>query len=131
MILDTNYLIDLFSGVPAAHDKAGELQERQVVQRIPAPVLAELEYGAEWQLDEDERRKVRNLSRMYSVTELDEPLARRAGRLLARAEKATDGGTGADMIDATVAAVGQVVDEPVVTADLSDFEDFDVAIESF
>jgi len=81
IILDTNYLIDLFSGVPAAHAKAEELQERQTVQRIPIPVIAELEDGAEWALDEAERRKIRNLSRMYAVTELDESLARRAGEL--------------------------------------------------
>lgn len=131
MILDTNYLIDLFSGVPEAHGKAEELQERQVVQRIPATVLAELEYGAEWQLDEGEQRKIRNLSRMYSITELDESLARRAGRLFAQAEKETNGTTGADMIDATVAAVGQIVDEPVLTADADDFEDLGVSVESF
>jgi len=131
MIRDTNYLIDLFSGVPAAHAKAEDLQDRQVVQRVPSPVIAELEYGAEWELDEAERRRVRNLSRMYSVTDLDEPLARRAGRLYARAERTTSGGTGADMVDATVAAVSEVVDEPVVTADVDDFEDLGVAVEAF
>jgi predicted nucleic acid-binding protein len=131
MILDTNYLIDLFSGVPAAHAKAKELQERQAVQRVPTPVIAELEYGAEWELDEGERRKVRNLSRMYAVTELDESLARKAGTLYARAERDTGGSTGADMVDATVAAVGEVVDEPVVTADVEDFGDLGVAVEPF
>jgi|GEM_PF-3010400 len=35
------------------------------------------------------------------------------------------------MVDATVAAVSEVVDEPVVTADVSDFEDLGVAIEEF
>lgn len=131
MILDTNYLIDLFSGAQDAHSKARDLQERQAIQRIPTPVLAELEYGAEWELDEAERRKVRNLSRMYAVTDLDESLARRAGRLYARAERNSGGSTGADMVDATVAAVAEVVGEPVVTADVEDFEDLDVAVETF
>jgi predicted nucleic acid-binding protein len=131
MILDTNYLIDLFSGIPAAHAKAEDLQERQTVQRVPSPVIAELEYGAEWELDEDERRRVRNLSRLYLVTDLDEPLARRAGRLYSRAERTTGGGTGADMVDATVAAVSEVVDEPVVTADVADFEDLGVVVEEY
>lgn len=130
MILDTSYLIDLFSGVPEAHEVAEELQQRQTVQRVPSPVLAELEYGAEWELDEDERRKVRNLSRMYAVTDLDESLARRAGRLLARAHRRTDGSTGADMVDATVASTSDIVDEPVVTADVRDFDDLGVDVHS-
>jgi len=131
MILDTNYLIDLFSGVPAARTKAEELRERQVVQRVPSTVVAELEYGAEWELDDEERRKVRNLSRMYSIADLDEALARRAGRLYARAERDTGGATGADMVDATVTSLSEVVDEPVVTADADDFEDLGVAVEGF
>lgn len=131
MILDTNYLIDLFSGVERAHETARDLDDRDVVQRVPATVLAELEYGAEWELDDDERRKVRNLSRMYTVTRLDGSLARRAGRLYARAEKANGGTTGADMIDATVAAVSEVTDEPVVTADVGDFEDLGVDVEQY
>lgn len=94
-------------------------------------MLAELEYCAEWQLGEEERRKIRTLSRTYAISELDESLARRAGRLYARAEKETDGATGADMIDATVAAVSQIVDEPVVTADVRDYEDIGVVTEPY
>jgi len=131
VILDTNFLIDLFDGDEAAHAKARDLHERQTIQRIPAPVLAELEYGAEYELDDDERRRVRNVSRMYSVTRLDENLALRAGQLMATADRETGGATGADLVDAMVAAVGEVSDEAVLTDDEADFEDLGASTESF
>jgi predicted nucleic acid-binding protein len=131
VILDTNFLIDLFDGDAAAHAKAQELHDRQVIQRIPAPVLAELEYGAAYELNEQERRRIRNVSRMYSVTRLDQTLAMRAGQLMARADRDADGATGADLVDAMVAAVAEVSDEPVLTDDRRDFEDLGVRTESF
>jgi predicted nucleic acid-binding protein len=131
VILDTNFLIDLFDGAEPAHAKAKELHDRQAIQRIPAPVLAELEYGAEFELAEEERRHVRNVSRMYSITRLDETLAMRAGQLLARANRETNGSTGADLVDAMVAAVGDVTDEPVLTDDEEDFADLGAETESF
>jgi predicted nucleic acid-binding protein len=131
MILDTNFLIDLFDGDEDAHAKAEELHERQAMQRIPAPVLAELEYGAEHELDDEERRRIRNVSRMYSVTRLDRNLALRAGQLMAKADRETDGSTGADLVDAMVAAVGDVSDEPVLTDEERDFDDLGVQTECF
>jgi predicted nucleic acid-binding protein len=131
VILDTNFLIDLFEGDESAHAKAQELHDRQAIQRIPAPVLAELEYGAEHELDDAERRRIRNVSRLYSVTTLDQNLALRAGQLMAKADRETDGATGADLVDAMVAAVGEVSDEPVLTDDERDFDDLGVRTESF
>ncbi|QSG09270.1 PIN domain-containing protein [Halapricum desulfuricans] len=131
MILDTNYLIDLFSGKSRAHEKAEDLQRNQEIQRVPVPVLSELEYGAEWVLDEHERRRIRNLSRMYSITRLDEEMAIRAGQLLARADGSAGSETGPDMIDALVASVAETVDERVVTDNVTDFERLGVSVESF
>jgi predicted nucleic acid-binding protein len=131
VILDTNFLIDLFDGDESARAKAQELHHRQAIQRIPAPVLAELEYGAEHELDDAERRRIRNVSSLYSVTRLDQNLALRAGQLVAKADRQTDGATGADLVDAMVAAVGEVSDEPVLTDDERDFDDLGVRTESF
>ena len=131
MILDTDFLVQLLGGKENAHAKARELHENHEIQRVPVAVLSELEYGAEYALNEDERRRVRNLSRMYSVTRLDEGTARTAGRLFARADKAAGGESGADMVDAMVAALAEVTGEKVVTNDVSDFEALGVQVESF
>jgi predicted nucleic acid-binding protein len=131
MILDTNYLIHLFKGEQRAHEKARELNANREIQRVPAPVLTEIEYGAEYELDADERRQIRNVCRMYSITQLNEGIARRAGQLHAQADKAAGGNSGADAVDAMVAAVADVADEPVVTNDVTDFHQLGVDVESF
>jgi predicted nucleic acid-binding protein len=131
MILDTNYLIQLFTGQQGAHDKARELHANNEVQRVPAPVFTEIEYGAEFALDEDERRRIRNVSRMYSVTRLSEGIARRAGQLHAQADKAQNGNSGADAVDAMVAAVADTAGETVVTDNVRDFQQLGVEVESF
>ncbi|PSQ39444.1 nuclease [Halobacteriales archaeon QS_9_68_42] len=131
MILDTNYLIKLFDGHPGAHEKARELHDRREIQRIPAPVFAELEYGAEYELEEDERRRIRNVSRMYSVTRLDEETVRQAGRLHAQADKEQGGNSGADAVDAMVAAVAETAGEKVITENVMNFRQLGVGVESF
>lgn len=131
MILDTNYLIDLFSGDENAHRRARELKAEHEIQRIPTPVLAELEYGAEFALDDEEQRRIENLSRMYSVTELNAEMAKRAGRLFAQADRAAGGDSGADMVDAMVAALADITGEAVVTDNATDFEQLDVPVETF
>jgi len=131
MILDTNYLIKLFKGHPGAHEKARELHAQNEIQRVPAPVFTEIEYGAEYELDEDERRRIQNVSRMYSVTRLNEEMARRAGQLHAQADKAEGGSSGADAVDAMVAAVANIAGEKVVTDNITDFQQLGVGVESF
>lgn len=131
MILDTNYLIKLFKGHPGAHEKARELHAQNEIQRVPAPVFTEIEYGAEYELDEDERRRIQNVSRMYSVTRLNEEMARRAGQLHAQADKAEGGSSGADAVDAMVAAVANIAGEKVLTDNITDFQQLGVGVESF
>jgi predicted nucleic acid-binding protein len=131
MILHTSYLINLFCGHPGAHEKARELHDGRVIQRVPAPVFTELEFGAEYELDEEERRRIRNVSRMYSVTRLNEEMARRAGQLHARADKEQGGNSGADAIDAMVAAVAETAGEKVITENIKDFQQLGVGVESF
>ena len=131
MILDTSYLIKLFDGHPGAHEKARELHDERELQRVPAPVFTEIKYGAEYELEEDERRRIRNVSRMYSVTRLDEEMARRAGQLYARADEEQSGDSGADAIDAMVAAVAETAGETVITENVTDFRQLGVGVESF
>ena len=130
MILDTSFLIDLFDGREGAFEKGIELSETKTVQRVPSPVVMELSYGAEFG-DEDERRNVRNALRMYPVVEQNAAMARRAGQLLARADRQAGGESGVDSIDPMVAAAADVFDEPVLTANRVHFELLGVEVESY
>ncbi|OLZ41215.1 nuclease [Natrinema saccharevitans] len=130
MILDTSFLIDLFDGQRHAFEKGQQLSDEGAVQRVPSPVVTELSYGAAFG-DEDERRAVRNALRMYPVVEQTDRIAQRAGRLLARADMDADGRSGIDKVDPMVAAVADRYDEPVLTANVADFEALGVAVETY
>ena len=130
MILDTSYLIDLFGGRQNAFDKGLELTEKRTVQRVPTPVIMELAYGAAYG-DVEERRNVQNALRLYPVVHQDEAIAHRAGQLLAQADRAAGGESGIDMIDPMIAAVADLVDEPVLTANTNHFEALGVEVESY
>lgn len=130
MILDTSFLIDLFEGKQNAFEKGVELSDGQTVQRIPSPVVMELTYGSEFG-EESERRKVRNALGMYPVVEQNERIARRAGQLLAGADKRAGSDSGIDKVDPMVAAVSDIYDEPVLTANVRDFDALGVAVETY
>jgi len=130
VILDTSFLIDLFAGRESAFEKGSELDDSRVVQRVPSPVVAELSYGVAFG-DGDERRQVHNALRMYPVVRQDEAIARRAGQLLAEADRAADGDSGIDKVDPMVAAVADRHDEPVLTDNVDDFEALGVAVETY
>ncbi|QSG02963.1 PIN domain-containing protein [Natranaeroarchaeum sulfidigenes] len=130
MILDTSFLIDLFEGKQNAFEKGVELSDGQTVQRIPSPVVMELTYGSEFG-EESERRKVRNALGMYPVVEQNERIARRAGQLLAGADKRAASDSGIDKVDPMVAAVSDIYDEPVLTANVRDFDALGVAVETY
>ena len=130
MILDTSFLIDLFDGRRDAFEKGLELSESTTVQRVPSPVVMELAYGAAFG-EEDERRSVQNALRMYPVVEQDETIAHRAGQLLARADQEADGESGIDKVDPVVAAISDIYDEAVLTANVEDFDALGVAVETY
>jgi predicted nucleic acid-binding protein len=130
MILDTSFLIDLFDGQRDAFEKGKQLSEEGTVQRVPAPVVMELSYGAAFG-DEDERRAVRNALRMFPIIEQTDQIAQRAGRLLARADIEAGGQSGIDKVDPMVAAVADRHDEPVLTANVDDFQALGVAVETY
>jgi predicted nucleic acid-binding protein len=130
VILDTSFLIDLFDGRADAFEKGTDLSETRTIQRVPSPVVMELSYGAEFGGDE-ERRNVQNALRMYPVVEQDDTIAHRAGQLLARADKQADGESGIDKVDPMVAAVSDVYDEPVLTANVEHFDRLGAVVESY
>ena len=130
MILDTSFLIDLFDGQQDAFEKGLELSRARTVQRVPAPVVMELSYGAEFGGDE-ERRNVKNALRMYPIVQQDETIAHRAGQLLARADQQAGGESGIDKVDPMVAAVSDIYDEPVLTANIEHFGRLGVQVESY
>lgn len=133
MILDSAFLIELLRENPAAFDKGVELAENGIPQRIPAPVLYELQYGVEMEGTADERRAVENLSRLYPVVSMTDTLSREAAKLVAATDSAAGGidQSGIDDIDPMVAAIADAVDEPVLTRNADDFERLGVAVESF
>lgn len=130
MILDTSFLIDLFDGQQRAFEKGNQLSDDGTVQRVPSPVVMELSYGAAFG-DEDERRAVQNAIRMYPIVEQTDRIAQRSGRLLARADIDSDGKSGIDKVDPMVAAVADRYDEPVLTANIDDFEALGVDVETY
>lgn len=131
MIIDTSYLIHLMRQRPDAFQKGVALAEEGIVQRVPAPVVAELSYGVEMKGTEAERRRFDNVIRMYPVVELDRELSQRAGELLARADNAANGESGIDKIDPLIAAVADRIDEPVLTANVEHFERLNVDVETY
>jgi predicted nucleic acid-binding protein len=130
VILDTSFLVDLFDGQQDAFEKGLELSEARTVQRVPTPVVMEVSYGAEFGGDE-ERRNVRNALRMYPVVEQDETIAHRAGQLLAQADQGANGESGIDKVDPMVAAVSDIYDEPILTANIEHFGTLGVEVEAY
>ena len=120
MILDTTFLVHLLRGRPDAFERGIELADEGVIQRVPAPVVAELSYGVERWGDADERREFENAMRMYPVVDLTRELAHRAGVLGSRADETAGGGSGIDKVDPMVAAVADYFEEPVLTEYVAD-----------
>ena len=131
MILDTSFLIDLKDGDSGAFATAVELFDGDVVQRVAIPSVMELYYGAHFTRSEEELRKVRNLLLMYPLVDIDENLSRRAGELLADADRRDGGDSGVDNEDAIIGAVAEQFGEPVLTDNVDHFEKLDIDVETY
>lgn len=130
MLLDTAFLIDLLNGDDGAVRKARELEKGLVQQRISSMTLFELYYGVGRSNQADaEREKIESVLASKPVHPADTAIMRKAGRLAG--ELASDGEP-VDDGDVIIGATAAVVDEPVLTRNVADFERLpDVAVETY
>ena len=131
MILDTSFLLDLKDGDPDAFAKATELFDEDIVQRVAIPSVMELHYGARYTSSKEELRKIRNILLMYPLVDVDERISRRAGELLADADRRAGGDSGVDNEDAVIGAVADQHDEAVLTHNVDDFEALGVDVATY
>jgi tRNA(fMet)-specific endonuclease VapC len=130
VLLDTSFLIDLMNGDPDAVERARELEADLVQQRLSAMTLFELYYGVGRVTDsETEREQIEQVLASKPVHSADTAVMRKAGRLAG--ELAADGDPVSDG-DVIIGAAALVVDEPVLTRNVTDFERLDgVEVETY
>jgi len=75
--------------------------------------------------------EVRNRLIGYPRIDVDEEVARTAGRLLAAADDAVGGSSGVGANDAYIGAMAEIMDDAVLTENVADFEALGVATESY
>lgn len=129
MLLDTTFLIDLMRGDEDAVEKARELEWDLVQQRLSSMTLFELYYGIERSNQPNaEREEVQAVLESKPVHDADGSVMRKAGRLAGGlANEGTPVGDG----DVIIAATADVVDEPVLTRNIDDFERLNVDVETY
>jgi hypothetical protein len=130
VLLDTSFLIDLMNGDDDAVEKARELERDLVQQRVAAMTLFELYYGvARAVQSEKERERIERILASKPVHPADVAVMRKAGRLAG--ELANEGNPVGDG-DVIIGATATIVDEPVLTRNVEDFDRFDdVEIETY
>ena len=129
MLLDTSFLIDLMNGDEGAVEKAKELERNLVQQRLSSMTLFELYYGvARSSQSEDEREKIENILASKPIYPADTAVMRKAGQL--SGELVSEGNAVGDG-DVIIGATADVVDEPVLTRNVDDFERLGVEIETY
>ena len=129
MLLDTSFLIDLMNGDEDAIEKARELENNLIQQRLSSMTLFELYYGvARSNQSEEEREKVENVLASKPIHPADTAVMRKAGRLAGELQNEGEPVGDGDVI---IAATAEVVDEAVLTRNVEDFERLDIEIESY
>jgi hypothetical protein len=131
MIIDSSYLFDLMAGDPDAFEKGMELVERGEMQWLPTPVIAETYYGVATARSDTTEQEVRNRLLGYPRIDVDEEIARTAGELLAAADDRVGANAGVGANDGYIAAMAEVLDDAVVTANVDDFEALGVDVETY
>lgn len=131
MILDSSYLFDLMAEDPDAFSKGEELVEEGEMQWLPTPVIAETYYGVATARSGTTEQAVRNRLLGYPRIDVDEEVARKAGELLAVADDRVGGEAGVGPNDAYIAAMAEVLDDVVLTANVDDFEALGVPVETY
>jgi predicted nucleic acid-binding protein len=129
VLLDTSFLIDLMDGDDGAVEKAHELETDLVQQRLSSMTLFELCYGVVRAIDsETEREKVEDVLASKPIHPADTAVMRKAGRL--SGELQNDGAPVGDG-DVIIGATADVVEEPVLTRNVEDFERLDVEVDTY
>ncbi|MFB6087863.1 MAG: PIN domain-containing protein [Haloarculaceae archaeon] len=131
MILDSSYVFDLMASDPDAFEKGTELVERGEMQWLPTPVVAEVYYGVGTAASDTTEQEVHNRLLGYPRVDVDEEIARTAGELLAAADDRQGGNAGVGSNDAYIAAMADVLDDAVLTANVADFDALAVAVETY
>lgn len=117
------------NGDEGAVEKAKELERNLVQQRLSSMTLFELYYGvARSSQSEDEREKIENILASKPIYPADTAVMRKAGRL--SGELVSEGNAVGDG-DVIIGATADVVDEPVLTRNVDDFERLGVEIETY
>jgi predicted nucleic acid-binding protein len=129
VLLDTAFLIDLMNGDEGAVQKARELEQDLVQQRISSMTLFELCYGISRAADSDaERETVERVLASKPIHPADTAVMRKAGGLSGELQ---NDGTPVGDADAIIAATADVVEEPVLTRNVDDFERLGVDVETY
>jgi predicted nucleic acid-binding protein len=129
VLLATSFLLDLMNGGDGAVEKARELEENLVQQRLSAMTLFELQYGVTRSNRSDaERDRLENVLASKPIHPADTAVMRKAGRLAG--QLANDGNAVADG-DVIIGATAEIVDEPVLTRNVADFERLGVEVETY
>jgi len=129
VLLDTAFLIDLMNGDEEAVEKARELESNLVQQRLSAMTLFELYYGAaRSNKSETERERIESVLASKPVYPADTAVMRKAGSL--SGELMNDGDAVGDG-DVIIGATADVLEEPVLTRNVEDFERLGVDVETY
>jgi predicted nucleic acid-binding protein len=129
VLLDTSFLIDLMNGENGAVETARELEADLVQQRLSSMTLFELYYGVARATDSRaEREEVEAVLASKPVHPADTAVMRKAGRL---AGELQNDGTPVGDGDVIVGATAAVVEEPVLTRNVEDFERLGVDVETY
>lgn len=131
MIIDSSYLFDLMSGDETAFSKGVQLVEAGEMQWLPTPVVAEAYYGVATVRSNTTEQEVRNRLLGYPRVDVDEEVARVAGELLASADDRTGENAGVGPNDAYIAAIAEILNDAVLTANVDDFQALAVPVETY
>lgn len=129
MLLDTAFIIDLMNGDEDAIATAREMEADLVQQRVSSMTLFELCYGIERSTQSQaERNQVESVLASKPIHPADTAVMRKAGRL--SAQLVNEGNT-VDDGDVIIGATAAVVEEPVLTRNVKDFERLGVEIATY
>ncbi|WP_254861894.1 type II toxin-antitoxin system VapC family toxin [Halovivax gelatinilyticus] len=120
MILDTSFLIDLMHGDDDAVEMAETIESDLRQQRVSSMTLFELYYGVARSTRSDaERKRIETVLDSKPVQPADSAVMRKAGRL---AGELMNEGNAVDDSDVVIGATAAMLDEPVLTRNVDDFE---------